>query len=170
MDFELHAEAREEFLSAVSRYESEVSGLGARFIAEFDRVISLLLDAPNLGAPQGGKLRRFVIDDHFPYSIVYTVVGRTLYVVSVAHDARQPGYWKGLLFGSDLEKREFDGAPGRMNLGTGTLSCAWPSSPIELSSGPSTQICPRFFLILRGRIPCPSAGRRVGLFHVRTDH
>ena len=38
MDFELHSEAREEFLSAVSL----------------------------MGAPQGGKLRRFVIDDHFP--------------------------------------------------------------------------------------------------------
>ena len=95
MDFQLHSEAREEFLSAVARYESEVSGLGARFIAEIARAISLLLDAPNLGAPHGGKLRRFVIDDHFPYSIVYTVAGQTLYVVSVAHDARRPGYWKG---------------------------------------------------------------------------
>jgi len=95
MDFELHSEARAEFLSAVSRYESEVSGLGARFITEFDRAISLLLDAPNMGAPQGGKLRRFVINDHFPYSIVYTVVGQTLSVVSVAHNAGRPGYWKG---------------------------------------------------------------------------
>jgi len=48
-----------------------------------------------MGAPQGGKLRRFVINDHFPYSIVYTVVGQTLSVVSVAHNAGRPGYWKG---------------------------------------------------------------------------
>lgn len=94
MDFKLHSDAREEFLSAASRYESEVAGLGIRFIAEFERAISLLLNAPNMGASQGRKLRRFVMDDHFPYSIVYTVVGQTLYVVSVAHNARRPGYWK----------------------------------------------------------------------------
>ena len=34
MRFEFHAEARIEFLEAVSRYEDEVPGLGARFIAE----------------------------------------------------------------------------------------------------------------------------------------
>ena len=94
MQFELHSEAREEFLSAVSRYEAEVPGLGGRFITEFDRCIALLLESPAMGSPIGPRLRRFVLDDHFPYSVVYAVLGQTLYVVAVAHGSRRPGYWK----------------------------------------------------------------------------
>ena len=94
MGFELHSEAREEFLNAVSRYEAEVPGLGARFVAEFERCVGLLLDAPQIGSPLGRKLRRFVLDDNFPFSVVYAVIGDTLFVVAVAHASRRPGYWK----------------------------------------------------------------------------
>ena len=94
MQFELHSEAREEFLGAASRYETEVPGLGGRFINEFDRCMALLLDSPAMGSPVGQKLRRFVLDDHFPFSVVYAVLGATLYVVAVAHGSRRPGYWK----------------------------------------------------------------------------
>jgi hypothetical protein len=41
MQFDFHVEARIEFLEAVSRYDTEVTGLGARFIAEFNRCIEL---------------------------------------------------------------------------------------------------------------------------------
>ncbi len=94
MRFEFHSQAREEFLGAVSRYEAEVPGLGARFIAEFERCIGLLLETPQIGSPMGGKLRRFVLDDHFPFSIVYAIQGDTLLVIAVAHASRRPGYWK----------------------------------------------------------------------------
>src|SRR5687767_10284643 len=70
MRLEFHSQAREEFLSAVSRYEAEVPGLGARFIAEFERCIGLLLEAPQIGSPMSRKLRRFVLNDNFPFSIV----------------------------------------------------------------------------------------------------
>lgn len=94
MQFELHPEAREEFLNAVSRYEAEVPGLGARFVAELERCVGLLLDSPHIGSPLGRRLRRFVLDDNFPYSIVYAVLRDTLYVVAIAHGSRRPGYWK----------------------------------------------------------------------------
>ena len=94
MRFEFHSQAREEFLGAVSRYEAEVPGLGARFIAEFQRCIGLLLETPEIGSPMGRKLRRFVLDDHFPFSIVYAIQGDTLFVIAVAHASRRPGYWK----------------------------------------------------------------------------
>jgi hypothetical protein len=94
MRFELHAEAREEFLAAVTRYEAEVPGLGARFVAEFERCMTLLLDAPQIGSPLGRKLRRFVLNDNFPFSIVYAVIRDTLFVVAVAHASRRPGFWK----------------------------------------------------------------------------
>ena len=51
MRFEFHSQAREEFLGAVSRYKAEVPGLGARFVAEFERCIGLLLETPQIGSP-----------------------------------------------------------------------------------------------------------------------
>jgi len=94
MRLEFHSQAREEFLSAVSRYEAEVPGLGARFIAEFERCIGLLLEAPQIGSPMSRKLRRFVLNDNFPFSIVYAIQSDTLFVIAVAHSSRRPGYWK----------------------------------------------------------------------------
>ena len=94
MLFELHAEARQEFLSPVSRYEAESQGLGARFIEVFERSRALLLDAPHIGAPLGSRLRRYVLPGSFPYSIIYAVRAQTLFVVSVAHGSRRPGFWR----------------------------------------------------------------------------
>jgi hypothetical protein len=94
MQFEFHAEARVEFLEAVSRYETDVPGLGARFITETERCITLLLNAPLIGAPYDGELRRFPLDDGFPFSLIYTVRGEALFIIAVAHQSRKPGYWK----------------------------------------------------------------------------
>ena len=94
MRFEIHSEARAEFLDAVARYEAEVPGLGARFVAEFERGIGLLLESPRLGARFGPRLRRFVLNDGFPYSVVYAERDGALLVVAVAHGARRPGYWR----------------------------------------------------------------------------
>ena len=94
MQFALHPEARREFLAAISRYETAVPGLGARFVTEIERCLSLLLEAPQIGSPLGPKLRRFVVDDGFPYSVIYAVLRDTLYVVALAHASRRPGYWE----------------------------------------------------------------------------
>jgi len=92
--FKIHSEARAEFLDAVARYEAEVPGLGARFVAEFERGVGLLLETPRLGARFGRRLRRFVLNDGFPYSVVYVEQEGVLLVVALAHAARRPGYWR----------------------------------------------------------------------------
>jgi hypothetical protein len=94
MRLEFHAQAREEFLGAVSRYEAEVPGLGMRFVTEVERCIGLLRKAPKMGSPMGRKLRRFALDDNSPFSIVYSIQSDTLLVIAVAHASRRPGYWK----------------------------------------------------------------------------
>ena len=93
MRFKLHSAARAEFLEAISRYEEAVPGLGGRFLVEFERSIRLLPNAPTIGVPFGSRLRRFVLNDHFPYSIVYAVRDDLIVVVAVAHGLRRPGYW-----------------------------------------------------------------------------
>jgi toxin ParE1/3/4 len=94
MEYVFHDAARQEFLDSAAYYESKVPGLGERFIVEINRCIELLLDTPEIGTPISEKLRRHVIDDSFPFAVVYAVIGNLLFIVAVAHNSRRPNYWK----------------------------------------------------------------------------
>jgi plasmid stabilization system protein ParE len=75
---EFHPEAAAEFLSAVRR--------AAERIVEY----------PNSGGPFGRRLRRVLIRG-FPYGLIYRVERERLFVVSVMHLHRRPGYWQSRL-------------------------------------------------------------------------
>ncbi len=92
MRYEFHPEAEVELTESAARYETEVPGLGLQFGAEIARVIELLLERPDLGAPVDGEIRHFVLR-RFPFSVIYVTVGSLLYVLAVAHGGRSPGYW-----------------------------------------------------------------------------
>jgi hypothetical protein len=87
MRLEVHSEAREEFLQAVS-------GLGLRFINEIERCHENLLETPFIGHPYGRRLRKITVGDKFPYAVVYSVLGDVLFVMAYAHGSRRPGYWR----------------------------------------------------------------------------
>jgi plasmid stabilization system protein ParE len=93
MNYDFHPEAEQEFIETAAYYESEVPGLGARFGAEVHRVIELLLDKPEIGAPVDENIRHMVLR-RFPHSIIYTEVSGVLYILAVAHGSREPGYWR----------------------------------------------------------------------------
>lgn len=42
MNYEFHPDAEQEFIEEAAYYESEVPGLGSRFVDELNRVIELL--------------------------------------------------------------------------------------------------------------------------------
>ena len=92
MNYEFHPEAEQEFIEAAARYDLEIRGLGTLFSSELERVIELLLKNPKVGAPMTGPIRHFVLH-RFPFSVVYAIEGRVLYVLAVAHHRRAPGYW-----------------------------------------------------------------------------
>jgi toxin ParE1/3/4 len=94
MRLEVHSEAREEFLQAVSFYEAQVPGLGSRFITEIERCQKALLETSLIGHPFGRRLRKFTVGDRFPYSIVYAILGEVLFILAYAHGSRRPGYWR----------------------------------------------------------------------------
>jgi hypothetical protein len=75
MRLEVHSEAREEFLQAVSFYEAQVPGLGSRFVTEIERCQNALLEISLIGHPYGRRLRKFTVGDKFPYSIAGSVGG-----------------------------------------------------------------------------------------------
>jgi hypothetical protein len=65
MRLEVHSEAREEFLQAVSFYDAQVPGLGLRFITEIDRCQKALLETPLIGNPYGRRLRKLRLATSF---------------------------------------------------------------------------------------------------------
>ena len=47
----------------------------------------------DLGAPVHGEIRHFVLR-RFPFSVVYFVGDKVIYVLALAHGSRVPGYWR----------------------------------------------------------------------------
>lgn len=90
-----HPEARAELLASVAYYEEQASGLGTQFTDEVERVVELIAKQPGLGATidPAGALRRWPLR-RFPYYLIYRSEPDALLILAVAHQRRQPGYWK----------------------------------------------------------------------------
>ena len=68
--------------------------LGVAFISEFENVLHLITEHPELGTPWRAHSRRFPLR-RFPCSVIYRIDGDQLRVVAIAHQRRRPGYWSG---------------------------------------------------------------------------
>jgi plasmid stabilization system protein ParE len=90
--------ARIEFVETVSYYEAQAAGLGAEFLEELQDAEALIADNPAIGSPFGGDLRRVLLR-RFPFNLVYSLEPDHVLVVAVAHQRREPGYWRDRLPG-----------------------------------------------------------------------
>lgn len=66
-------------------------GIARRFLAEFERVATLLELHPGLGTPTADGRRVHPLSD-FPYSIIYRQNDVGLRILVVRHQRRDPGY------------------------------------------------------------------------------
>lgn len=92
MKVEFHPNAEREFIEASRYYETQVPGLGESFISELEQLKNLLSRYPELGSGTAKNLRRLTFP-RFPYSLIYAVESKRLWVVAIAHQQRKPGYW-----------------------------------------------------------------------------
>ena len=58
------------------------------------RALRLLAFMPRLGRPRYAGVRTGPLKD-YPYTLVYRVKGGVITVMAVAHQSREPGYWRG---------------------------------------------------------------------------
>jgi plasmid stabilization system protein ParE len=70
-------------------YDEREAGLGAMFVAEVERGLSLIKDNPFLYQAVSERLRRAVLH-RFPYNLIYTVVDDVIRVVACVHGSRNP--------------------------------------------------------------------------------
>jgi plasmid stabilization system protein ParE len=91
-------EADAEYGAAGRWYQERRVGLGLEFFDAVDAAIGQVLDLPGSGEP----VRRMPVDlpvrrvavKRFPYHVFYLEAPPELRILAVAHDRRQPGYWK----------------------------------------------------------------------------
>jgi len=90
---EFRFEAKTEFLDAIQWYEAKRVGLGARFKAEVDRLLTRIQTSPQqFPEIEPGYRRAFV--HSFPYGIFFAVEEREIVVLAVLHHRRDPKVWK----------------------------------------------------------------------------
>ena len=85
--------AEEELTESAIFYEDKSEGLGTNFLDEIENSVARICKYPELGQKHSENLRRFVLA-RFPYSLIYGIEKDTIVVVSVAHQRREPGFWK----------------------------------------------------------------------------
>ena len=98
---QFHPEATAEFRAEVAWYDGRQDGLGARFETAVFDLIDDLLDWPNSGVVWPDAYPTQVVQSYgvpdFPYRVVYLVKDEELFIVAVASDHREPGYWRNRL-------------------------------------------------------------------------
>jgi len=86
--------AQTELTDAAAFYDRERPGLGDRFIEEFERVVALLNDNPELGRAIGDN-RRSIVFDRFPFRLIYSLEDSVIRIIAICHQKRRPDYWRG---------------------------------------------------------------------------
>jgi plasmid stabilization system protein ParE len=97
MSYFFHPAAEAEYLESVAYYESKRPGLGAMYLAEFERVMHLICEAPHRNAVDRRPDVRRMRMKKFPFSVLYREHAGSVQVLAVAHHRRRPQYWLGRL-------------------------------------------------------------------------
>ena len=84
--------AKQELENATTFYENCQKGLGQKFLNAVESATDTISHFPYLFPILQNHFRRCLIRK-FPFGIVYSIEKETIYVISVMHLKRKPGYW-----------------------------------------------------------------------------
>ena len=92
MTYSLHRGAEQDLTDAFRFYMREAGkGVAARFPSEFERVISLLEQYPEIGTPTNEHRRSYPLTG-FPYSVIYRHVEGGIRILVIRHQSRDPDF------------------------------------------------------------------------------
>jgi plasmid stabilization system protein ParE len=86
-------DARTEFRAAARWYERQRPGLGSRFTAAVEAVLSQIVVTPDRYTVCYREVRRALVA-RFPYAVFFRVDGNKVRVISVFHTRRDPAVWQ----------------------------------------------------------------------------
>ena len=92
MSYSLHRSAEWDLTEAFRFYKTEAGrGVAGRFLREFERVMMILEEFPDLGTPTNEERRTYPLSGS-PYSIIYRSVEPGVRVLVVRHQSRDPTF------------------------------------------------------------------------------
>ena len=95
MNYRFGPLARLELLDAGEWYLAEGGTVVAeQFESAVERALQLLQIMPQLGSTSYPGVRTWPLKK-FPYTLAYRAEGPVINVIAVAHQSREPGYWRG---------------------------------------------------------------------------
>ncbi len=89
-----HPEAEAELEEASDYYESKRAGLGAEFEEAVQEAVERAARRPQSFPLHGDSGLRKCFVTRFPYTIFFMDLADTVWIAAVAHQRRQPDYWK----------------------------------------------------------------------------
>lgn len=90
MKLSAHPGADHDLAQAFRFYRREAGAhVARRFLVEFERICTLLLEFPDLGTLTGADRRAYPLTG-FPYSIIYRRTDAELRILVVRHHSRDP--------------------------------------------------------------------------------
>jgi toxin ParE1/3/4 len=92
----LSSAAQSEIANSAHFYLEESLNAATDFLEEIDEAIRLIGEQPTL-YPMHSESIRVKHLDRFPFSLFFQVDPQEIYVLTVAHNARRPDYWKSRL-------------------------------------------------------------------------
>ena len=97
MNYRFHPDAASEHLETVAYYENVRPGLGARYLAEFERILAKVSRPPKrYPIVREPGIRRIRLQ-RFPFTILFRELDGAVEILAVSHYRRRPDYWSGRL-------------------------------------------------------------------------
>ncbi len=85
-------QAELELDDAFDYYEYQLSGLGKKFLEDFNKCVRRILNHPYAWSPIKENVRKCLLKK-FPFQIIYAITDDTILILAVAHQHRRPEYW-----------------------------------------------------------------------------
>ena len=89
----LHKKAELELLESIDWYAKRSKIVSEKFIVEISNSIDFIQNNPLLPSIIYGKKRKFNLKQ-FPFSIVYSIHKKTIFILAVFHHSRNPKIWE----------------------------------------------------------------------------
>lgn len=84
--------AQQEIDDAFDWYDTQSSGLGLKFLDDFDRSVRRIISYPQSCEKIEHEIHRCLLS-RFPFGIIYGIDNDTIIIIAVAHLHRHPSYW-----------------------------------------------------------------------------
>jgi len=87
-----HPDVEIEVKASYEWYQNKADGLGEDLLSELELAYKAILELPDTWPIFNKHYRRFLLSK-FPFSVIYRVSNKSIYVVVVMHNSRKPNYW-----------------------------------------------------------------------------